>query len=250
MTSASELFSTRRSRPGRSDPDLESDSSSYRHYSHHHHHRRHGVNHHNQRHDSDGCDPLRRPTPRLRRFCHLPERSRLIRDVQGTGQYLNTDGTDTDTQSSSFVNLNGSERLPGAVLLARARLFERLRGVSLSSNSRSNRVSLGDDQRESSFHSIDGDPVFQLEGLQVSYECNKKPQGLTQDAINCLHRQTFSSAEVNTEMRDCSICLESFTKGDILISLPCTHSFHSSCLNPWLRACGDCPYCRRAIGKE
>ncbi|KAG7585102.1 Zinc finger RING-type [Arabidopsis thaliana x Arabidopsis arenosa] len=239
-----------RSRPGRSDPDLESDSSSYRHYSHHHHHRRHGVNHHNQRHDSDGCDPLRRPTPRLRCFCHLPGRSRPIRDVQGTGQYLNTDNTDIDTQSSSFVNLNGSERLPGAVLLARARLFERLRGVSLSSNNRSNRVSLGDDQRESSFHSINGDPIFQLEGLQVTYECNKKPQGLTQDAINCLHRQTFSSAEVNTEMKDCRICLESFTKGDMLISLPCTHSFHSSCLNPWLRACGDCPYCRRAIAKE
>ncbi|CAA0282684.1 unnamed protein product [Arabidopsis thaliana] len=250
MTSASELFSTRRSRPGRSDPALESDTSSYRHHSHHHH-RRHGVHHHNQRHDSDGCDPLRRPTPRIRRFFHHPiqERSRPIRDVQGTSQYLNTDSTDTETQSSSFVNLNGSERLPGAVLLARDRLFERLRGVSLSSNSRSNRVSL-DDQRESSFHSIDGDPIFQLAGLQVTYECNKKPQGLTQDAINCLHRQTFSSAEVKSEMRDCSICLESFTKGDMLISLPCTHSFHSSCLNPWLRACGDCPCCRRAIAKE
>jgi hypothetical protein len=179
----------------------------------------------------------------------IQERSRPIRDVQGTSQYLNTDSTDTETQSSSFVNLNGSERLPGAVLLARDRLFERLRGVSLSSNSRSNRVSL-DDQRESSFHSIDGDPIFQLAGLQVTYECNKKPQGLTQDAINCLHRQTFSSAEVKSEMRDCSICLESFTKGDMLISLPCTHSFHSSCLNPWLRACGDCPCCRRAIAKE
>lgn len=64
----------------------------------------------------------------------IQERSRPIRDVQGTSQYLNTDSTDTETQSSSFVNLNGSERLPGAVLLARDRLFERLRGVSLSSN--------------------------------------------------------------------------------------------------------------------
>lgn len=74
MTSASELFSTRRSRPGRSDPDLESDSSLHRHHSHHHHHhnhRRHGIHNHNHRHDSDGCDPLRRAPPRLRRFCHL-----------------------------------------------------------------------------------------------------------------------------------------------------------------------------------
>ncbi|ESQ30495.1 hypothetical protein EUTSA_v10011738mg [Eutrema salsugineum] len=245
MTSASELFSTRRSRPGRSDPDFESDSSLHRHHSHHHHHhhRRHGIHHHNHRHDSDGCDSLRRAPPRLRRFYHhlgLPER----RPVHGTSQYLNTNSADSETDDS---NINGSERLPGAVLLARARLFERLRGVSLSNDSPSNRVSQGDNQVESSLHSADavyyyGDPNF-----QVSYECNKKPQGLTQGAINCLHRQTYSSAEVNNERRDCSICLESFAKGDILISLPCSHSFHSSCLNPWLKACGDCPYCRRAI---
>ncbi|KAL0853621.1 hypothetical protein Bca101_058773 [Brassica carinata] len=225
MTSASELFSTRRSRPGRSDPDLESDSSLYRHHSHHH--RRHGINHHNHRHDSDGCDSLRRVSPRLRRFCQnlgLPER-RPTRDVQGAPQYL-------ETESNSFGNLNGSERLPGSVLLARARLVQRLRGVSLSTNRSV--------QMESSFYSTDG--------VQVSYECNKKPHGLTQGAINGLHRKTFSSAEVKTERRDCSICLESFTNGDVLISLPCTHSFHSSCLNPWLKACGDCPYCRRAIG--
>ncbi|CAF2105789.1 hypothetical protein HID58_079325 [Brassica napus] len=224
MTSASELFSTRRSRPGRSDPDLESDPSLYR----HHHHRCHGIHHHNHRHDSDGCDSPRRFSPRLQRFCHhlgLPER-RPARDVQGTPQYL-------ETESNSFGNLNGSERLPGSVLLARARLVQRLRGVSLSTNRSV--------QMESSFHST--------VGVQVSYECNKKPHGLTQGAINGLHRQTFSSAGVKTERRDCSICLESFTNGDMLISLPCTHSFHSSCLNPWLKACGDCPYCRRAIAK-
>ncbi|CAH2036281.1 unnamed protein product [Thlaspi arvense] len=259
MTSASELFSTRRSRPGRSDPDLESDSSLNRHHSHHHHHhqhRRHGTHHHNHRHESDGCDTLRRAPPRLRRFCHhlgLQER-RPVRDVQGTSQYMNTNSADSETESNSFGNLNGSDRLPGAVLLARARLLERLRGVSLSSNSRSNRVSLGENEMESSLNSADGvsfygggEPNFQLERLQVSYECNKKPQGLTQGAIDGLNRQTFSSAEVKTERRDCSICLESFTIGDMLISLPCTHSFHSSCLNPWLKACGDCPYCRRVI---
>ncbi|KFK35972.1 hypothetical protein AALP_AA4G061800 [Arabis alpina] len=247
MTSASELFYTRRSRLGssnRSDPDSESVSSSslHRHHSHHHHHnhRRHGINH-NHRHDSDACDPLRRAPPRLRRFCHLPERSR---GVQG----LNTNSTDSEIESNSFGNINGSDRLPGSVLLARARLVERLRGVSLSSTNRANSVSLGDDQMEFSrvgFSSFYADPNFQPE--VVFYDRNKKPQGLTQGDISCLDRQTFSEVDVKTEMRDCSICLESFTKGDILITLPCTHSFHSSCLVPWLRACGDCPYCRRAI---
>ncbi|CAN8288420.1 unnamed protein product [Cochlearia groenlandica] len=250
MTSASELFSTRRSRPGRSDPDLESDSSLNRHS--HHHHRRHGLNHHNHRIDSDGCNSFRRPPPRLRRFCHnlgLSER----RPIQSNSQYLDTnsvgDSDNIESSSSGLGHVEGSERLPGSVLLARARLFERLRGVSLSTNSRSSEVSLGDNQREYGF-SFYTDTNFQQEVIQVSYECNKKPQGLTQGAINGLNRQIFSLAEVKTERRDCSICLESFVTGDMLISLPCTHRFHSSCLNPWLKACGDCPYCRRAIAKE
>ncbi|CAH8319169.1 unnamed protein product [Eruca vesicaria subsp. sativa] len=230
MTSASELFSTRRSRPGRSDPAFESGSSLYRHNSHHP--RRHGTHHNNHRHDSDGCDSLRRVPPRLRRFCHnlvLPERG-PTRDVQGTPQYL-------ESESNSLGNQDGSERLPGSVLLARARLVQRLRGVSLSTNSRSNIVSPGENQIESA------------DGVLFYGECSKKPQGLTQAAINGLRRQTFSSAEVKTERRDCSICLESFTNDDMLISLPCTHSFHSLCLNPWLKACGNCPCCRRAIAK-
>uniref|UniRef100_A0A1J3GTN0 E3 ubiquitin-protein ligase RLIM n=1 Tax=Noccaea caerulescens TaxID=107243 RepID=A0A1J3GTN0_NOCCA len=241
MTSASELFSTRRSRPARPDPVLETDFSLNR-----YHHRRHGIHRRNHRHDADGFEPIRRAPPRLRRFYRylgLPER-RPVPDARGTAQNLNTNSADSETESNSFGNLNGSDRLPGSVLLARERLFERLRGVSLSSNSRGNRVSLGDDQRESSFHFGAGDP-----NIQLSSVCSKKPQGLTEGAINDLNQEIFSAAEVQTEMRDCSICLESFTKGDMLISLPCTHSFHSSCLNPWLKACGDCPYCRRAIAE-
>jgi hypothetical protein len=29
--------------------------------------------------------------------------------------------------------------------------------------------------------------------------------------------------------------------------LRCGHRFHSTCLEPWVRKCADCPYCRTNI---
>ncbi|XP_010538621.1 PREDICTED: probable E3 ubiquitin-protein ligase RHY1A [Tarenaya hassleriana] len=245
MTSASELFYTRRSRLGRPDPDLGSDPSLNRsfHHDHHDHHRRHRQNH-QTRHNFDGCDSLRRAS-RLRQFAFSERRPN--RNLQSTTQVLSRNSGNGETQSvGNWGSLNETERLPGAVLLARARLVERLRGVSFSGNrgrDSASRTSL------SLIDTADTVPFFpdltsQPEGSQLSREYNKKPHGLTRDAINGLHRREFISSEVKT---DCSICLESFRDGDVLISLLCSHSFHSSCLVPWLRTCGECPYCRRAV---
>ncbi|KAK8624900.1 hypothetical protein V6N13_089786 [Hibiscus sabdariffa] len=172
MTSASELFYTRRSRVGRPDPDSGIGSSVERNY-----HRRNHLSHHNNRHDLDGGDPLRRSS-HVRHFSSrasaLSERS-SVRFDEGIGELVSSNGLNADSVSSSrrqslrsnerlarprfdegtsellssnglYVDgvsnvssrsLSSDERLPGAVLLARARLLERLRGVSVSANRRS-----------------------------------------------------------------------------------------------------------------
>lgn len=89
-----------------------------------------------------------------------------------------------------------------------------------------------------------------IERLQLLQEPKKKPPGLTQEALDCLRVEVYSSTvegEVSRGSQDCSICLETFSEGDELIHLPCGHKFHSACLDPWARTCGDCPYCRRDI---
>jgi hypothetical protein len=98
------------------------------------------------------------------------------------------------------------------------------------------------------------DSTLQTERLHTVQESHKKkPPGLTQDALHCLQSEVFSSVSKGIEggvsqvSWDCSICLESFTEGDELIRLPCEHRFHSACLDPWVRTCGDCPYCRRDV---
>lgn len=94
------------------------------------------------------------------------------------------------------------------------------------------------------------DLTSQMARFQLLPETSSKPPGLTQEALDCLHLEVFSSSDMESESRiliDCGICLESFTDGDKLIHLQCGHKFHSVCLDPWIRSCGDCPYCRRCI---
>ena len=47
----------------------------------------------------------------------------------------------------------------------------------------------------------------------------------------------------------CCICLEGLVEGDVLKTLPCRHSsFHSSCLDQWLRlGSAACPICRTEV---
>lgn len=111
---------------------------------------------------------------------------------------------------------------------------------------RQTRISTG----QSAGSSTATDLTSQIERLQLLQEPTKKPPGLTQEALDCLHVEAFSSTVegvVSRASRDCSICLETFSEGDKLVHLLCGHRFHSVCLDPWVRNCGDCPYCRTHI---
>ena len=62
-----------------------------------------------------------------------------------------------------------------------------------------------------------------FERLQLLLKPKKKPPGLSQEALDCLHLEVFSSkveVAVSRASQDCSICLETFVEGDALICLP------------------------------
>lgn len=279
MTSASELFFTRRSRHGRSDLELGSDSTTSR-ISHHHgvHDRRHHHHHHynhqqignnvrRDRLDVNDSEPLGRSPHRLRRV-HAPDRDSLSLD-SGSSQSASVDvnrATNNNNRIRDRVGISGSERLPGAVILARERLLQRLRGVSISGNRRSYRFSTsshrnftyeddfrladaGDWEADSSLWPAATTPSPDL----VWAEAKKRPPGLSQEAVDLLPIRIYSNSDKVEEgtqsqvVLDCSICLDAFLEGEKLVCLPCGHRFHPCCLEPWVRTCGDCPYCRAAI---
>lgn len=50
--------------------------------------------------------------------------------------------------------------------------------------------------------------------------------------------------------QDCAVCKDQFKLNtddpdeQIIITLPCTHSFHEGCILPWIKSSGTCPVCR------
>ncbi|TYI99875.1 hypothetical protein E1A91_A13G047800v1 [Gossypium mustelinum] len=264
MTSASELFYTRRSRVGRPDPDSGIGSSIERNY-----HRRNHLSHHNQRHDLDGGDSLRR-SPTLAcyerrkgvnwKIVYLmvklqsnKERS-SVRFDEGTSELVSSNGLNAvGVSNARRQSLRSSERLAREGLM-KSKAVERLRGVSVSANRRSNRAPPNASHREH----VTRDDFRIISELSTGLAARGSP--LTSEAERFelrlwdrLPLEIFRSQDINVERktsresRDCSICLESFGEGDVLTQLPCGHRFHFACLDPWLRTCGDCPYCRSIL---
>ncbi|XP_051137920.1 probable E3 ubiquitin-protein ligase RHY1A [Andrographis paniculata] len=258
MTSASELFYNRRFRFGRnsdaigvgidSDPPSSVDRSSRRHRHYH-------TSGSNQTRRDRVCDPLRRaPQASVsRRNSNSSQERESTRPEGGIHPFSsgNSSHSGRDTNPQGNLRNNRNDRLPGAVLLARERLLERLRGTTLSATRRSDRhISVNN------VHNIDiiMEDDFRDTNL-IGRQWKRRPPGLSQEAISSLQVELFCPAEEKDaaglasvrEISECSICLESFSPGDELVRLPCRHRYHLCCLYPWLQTCGDCPYCRRSI---
>eukprot|EP01147_Barroeca_monosierra_P000579 gene579-3896_t len=48
----------------------------------------------------------------------------------------------------------------------------------------------------------------------------------------------------------CAVCLQPFEVGQQARRLPCTHTFHSECIDAWLETAPTCPTCRTNISNQ
>lgn len=70
---------------------------------------------------------------------------------------------------------------------------------------------------------------------------------IVEHCIYCVGKDSTESLKpaTNTE-HDCSICLDELDSGEC-VSLPCNHSYHSSCITEWLKNNRKCPMCRGSV---
>jgi len=58
-----------------------------------------------------------------------------------------------------------------------------------------------------------------------------------------------SDASSENKMAQCTVCMSEFEKDQELRLLPCLHSYHKDCIDPWLYEHGTCPVCNQDVTK-
>uniref|UniRef100_A0A803PDC5 RING-type E3 ubiquitin transferase n=1 Tax=Cannabis sativa TaxID=3483 RepID=A0A803PDC5_CANSA len=72
--------------------------------------------------------------------------------------------------------------------------------------------------------------------------------GLPQSVIDSITACKYKKDDGLIEGTDCSVCLSEFEEDETLRLLPkCSHAFHVSCIDTWLRSHKNCPLCRAPI---
>lgn len=84
------------------------------------------------------------------------------------------------------------------------------------------------------------DAIFENQLQQQQFEDEKVT--LTLDQFQKLKTRV---ADVTDKEKECNICIETFSEGDNLVTLPCQHYFHKECAEKWLTTEKvTCPVCR------
>jgi hypothetical protein len=57
-------------------------------------------------------------------------------------------------------------------------------------------------------------------------------------------KKIIKYGDIKTELTECVICKDDFSKEDEVIELKCSHVFHERCLNEAVKYIAKCPMCR------
>jgi hypothetical protein len=75
--------------------------------------------------------------------------------------------------------------------------------------------------------------------------------GATQQEIDRCPRRTLSETDdllvpspSDASLPHCAVCLEPYQAGHSVRTIPCFHSFHVECIDPWLSTKATCPVCK------
>lgn len=72
--------------------------------------------------------------------------------------------------------------------------------------------------------------------LAMAYYMEEERNDVTQRHLIALPTREWEAptGSYPEEHRTCGVCMESYSEGETLRTLPCLHFFHASCCDPWL----------------
>lgn len=59
--------------------------------------------------------------------------------------------------------------------------------------------------------------------------------------------EDLEQKKITSSGEQCPVCLKEHAVGETVKVLPCRHSFHSTCILPWLERTNSCPLCRHEL---
>jgi E3 ubiquitin-protein ligase RNF115/126 len=69
--------------------------------------------------------------------------------------------------------------------------------------------------------------------------------------IQELKKEKIDNSNLNKfEGIECSVCKDKYEIDNLIVTMPCTHVFHTDCLLPWLDLHNSCPVCRYELKTE
>lgn len=69
--------------------------------------------------------------------------------------------------------------------------------------------------------------------------------GASDEQIKSLEEEKFGDIDDHAPTHRCAICLEAYTIKDTVKCLPCSHIYHSTCIDEWLSHKPNCPVCKQ-----
>ena len=90
--------------------------------------------------------------------------------------------------------------------------------------------------------------IFDFAGLRDSLNKIENPTDV--DILEQLPESEIEdTSQLSEDTRECIVCLTNFRKSDKITILPCTHMFHSFCVETWLKKKDFCPVCKIKIAR-
>ncbi|KAJ0232177.1 E3 ubiquitin ligase BIG BROTHER-related [Hirschfeldia incana] len=167
-------------------------------------------------------------------------------DANANGDDQEDGGGNADTTEE--VGYSDDEAFARALQEAEAReMADRLSALT----GLANRVEVLEDDdhtSEDAWDEMDPDELSYEELLALGDIVGTESRGLSADTIASLPSKRYKDGEnQNGTNESCVICRLDYEDDDDLILLPCKHSYHSECINNWLKINKICPVCSAEV---